>query len=209
VDRRPRRWNLSELWWALPKIGRVGNGRAIGVLSVWIWWDRFLLWRWKPKLVRPDGLIWYRLIRHRGSRVTLKDGTVISKGDSVVEIHFNNPRLLRELDDGHGSPFEALAIIEGDFAALAQMVADARLGPVRGLYTATLFSIPGRRVGFEVHPVPHTLAWSLRRYFFIGMIPIYQRDGWKQFDRMRRNRWPAELWMSTRTLQQRHLRPPA
>jgi len=149
------------------------------------------------------------LIRHRGSRVTLKDGTVINKGDSVVEIHFNNPRLLRELDDAHGSPFEALAIIEGDFAALAQMVADAKLGPVRGLYTATLFSIPGRRVGFEVHPVPHTLAWSLRRYFFIGMIPIYQRDGWKQFDRMRRNRWPAELWMSTPTLQQRHLRPPA
>lgn len=203
MDHPPRRWSLSELWWALPRIGRVGNGKAIGVLSVWLWWDKLLLRRWKLQLVRPDGVMRYRVMRHPGAPVTLKDGTVINKGDPLVEVHFDNQRLMQGLEAGEGSTFGTLERIEGDFAALSHMILEGRLGPVRGMYAATLFSIPARRVGFELHPVPHTIGWSLRRYFLIGLIPIYQRDGWKQFDRMRRTRWPAELWMSINTMRER------
>jgi hypothetical protein len=34
----------------------------------------------------------------------------------------------------------------------------------------------------------------------ISLLPIYHRDGWREFDHMRRNRWPAELWMSVNDL---------
>jgi hypothetical protein len=209
MEHRGRRWSLSELWWSLPRIGRVGNGKAIGVLSVWIWWDRMLQRRWKLELVRPDGIMRYRLMRHPGRELTLKDGTLIKHGDLLVEVHFDNARLMSGLEGVRDAPFHTLERIEKDFAVLSGEILEGKLGPVRAMYAATLFSVPARRVGFELHPVPHTLGWSLRRYFLIGLIPIYQQDGWKQFDRMRRTRWPAELWMSVKTMRERQRKAPA
>ncbi len=93
------------------------------------------------------------------------------------------------------NPWEAVARAQEDLRVLANLVAD-QTRSVRALHGITLFASPGRRLGFELHPVPHTLAWSLQRFYLISLLPIYHRDGWRQFERMRRDRWPAELWMS-------------
>ena len=90
--------------------------------------------------------------------------------------------------------------LDTDLSELALLISSGALGEPRALHGVTLFAVPGRRLGFELHPVPHSMTWSLRRYFLIGLLPIYHRDGWREFDRMRRGRWPAELWMSTRAL---------
>ena len=68
------------------------------------------------------------------------------------------------------------------------------------LHGVTLFASPGRRLGFELHPVPHTWTYAVQRFYLIALLPIYHRDGWREFDRMRRDRWPAELWMSVNHL---------
>lgn len=199
---------LRDIWWALPRLGRAGNGHAVGVLSVWIWWDRFLQRRWRLQRVRPGGIFRYRLTRHRGAKVTLKDGTVVSQGDAVIELHFDNAALMRTSTDATWNPWETMETLDADLNQLAVSVAGGSLGPIRALHGVTLFAVPGRRLGFELHAVPDTLTWSLRRYFLIGLLPIYHRDGWREFDRMRRDRWPAELWMSVNTLNQRRLKGP-
>ena len=206
----PRRvaHELSELWWALPRLGRAGHGRAIGVLSVWIWWDRFLQRRWRLTLVRPGGILRYRLAAYRGSAVTLNDGTAIKSGDRIVELHFDNATLMSVTGTSAWNPWEMMEGLDADLSELALLVSSGSLGHVRALHGVTLFAVPGRRLGFDVRPVPHTLVWSLRRYFLIGLIPIYHRDGWEEFDRMRRDRWPAELWMSTPALLGRRSRKP-
>jgi hypothetical protein len=79
---------------------------------------------------------------------------------------------------------------------------------VGALHGVTLFASPGRRLGFELHPVPHTWAWALQRFYLIALLPIYHRNGWREFDRMRRDRWPAELWMSVDELLRRANPPP-
>jgi hypothetical protein len=194
---------LADVWWTLPRLGRAGHGRAVGVLSVWILWDWFLQRRWHLQLVRAGGVFRYRLVRHHGAPVCLNDGTTIRPGDPMAELHFDNEALMAMMASASWNPWETMEALDADLTELGLMVSSGMLGPIHALHGVTLFALPGRRLGFEVHPVRHTLTWSLRRYFLIGLLPIYHRDGWREFDRMRRGRWPAELWMSVRTLLER------
>jgi hypothetical protein len=196
---------LSELWWSFPRLSSVGQGRAVGVLSIWIWWERFLQRRWRLTSVRPGAVLRYRIAQHRGATLTLNDGTKIATNDPIVELHFDNTGLMRDSRSTDWNPWGTMETISADLDELARLVAAGRLASVRALHGVTLFALPGRRLGFEYRRVPHTIGWSLRRYFLIGLLPIYHRDGWREFDRMRRDRWPAELWMSIAQLQRRGL----
>ncbi len=203
------RAKLSDLWWALPRLSRAGHGRALGVLSVWIVWNHVLEWFWRPKAVRPGGVLRYRVAHHWGRRVRLEDGTTVARGDAVLELHFDNGGLLQMTGARDWNPWETIERIDADLDVLASLVAHGRPRPVRALHGVTLFASPGRRLGFELHPVPHTWAWSLQRFYLIALLPIYHRDGWREFERMRRDRWPAELWMSVNHLLDRRHAPPA
>ena len=187
---------LSELFWALPRLSHAGNGRALGVLSIWIAWNHVLEWIWRPRGIRPSGILRYRVAHHWGRPLTLKDGTRIASGDRVVELHFDNGVLFQMSGTSDWSPWEIIERIDADLGALAAQAASGRLAQVRALHGVTLFASPGRRLGFELHPVPHTWTWSLQRFYMISFLPIYHRDGWREFDHMRRHRWPSELWMS-------------
>ena len=201
---------LHEIWWSLPRLSRAGDGRAVGILGVWVWWDHFLEWSWHPRPVRPGGVLRYRLAHHWGGRLVLSDGVVVSRGDRVVELHFDNRGLMQSSESRDWNPWTTMDKIDADLDELAAMIAAGQLGPVRALHGVTMFARPGRRLGFEVRPVRHNWNWSLQRYFLIGLLPIYHRDGWREFDRMRRDRWPAELWMSLPRLMRRlPLRAPA
>jgi YkoP-like protein len=191
---------LSELFWALPRLSRAGNGRALGVLSIWIAWNRVLEWIWRPQALRPGGILRYRLAHHWGRPLTLKDGTDIAFGNRVVELHFDNGVLYQMAGAANWHPWETFERAAADLEALAHLVVSGQLGDVRALHGVTLFASPGRRLGFELHPVPHTWTWSVQRFYMISLLPIYHRDGWREFDHMRRNRWPAELWMSVNDL---------
>jgi hypothetical protein len=207
VSDRRRPSILRELWWALPRLGRAGQGKAVGVLTIWIWWDRFLQRRWRLTKVRERGVLRYRIGRHRGPPVTLEDGTHVMKSDLILELHFDNAGLMNDSRGAGWSPWDAMEAISADLDELARLVAAGHLRSVRAFHGVTLFSAPARRLGFERHPVRHTIGWSLRRYFLIGLLPIYHRQGWKEFDRMRRDRWPAELWMSADRLPRRNEAP--
>ena len=201
---------LSDIWWTLPRLSRAGEGRAIGVLSVWVWWDRLLEWSMHPRAVRPDGVLRFRLAHHWGRRLVLDDGTVVDRGDRVIELHFDNRGLMRSTRASEWNPWTAMDKIDTDLDELARLIAAGRLRSVRALHGVTLFASPGRRLGFDIRPVRHNWNWSLQRYFLIGLLPIYHRDGWREFDRMRRDRWPAELWMSLpRLMDRRPLQAPA
>jgi hypothetical protein len=166
---------------------------------VWIAWNHILEWVWRPRAVRPGGILRYRLAHHWGRRLTLTDGTRVSFGDAVVELHFDNELLSAMAGARNWNPWAAIDRVESDLRTLAPQIGRGRLARVRALHGVTLFASPGRRLGFELHPVPHTWAWGLQRFYLISMLPIYHRNGWREFDHMRRNRWPAELWMSVRS----------
>lgn len=187
----------------LIRLSRAGGGRAVGVLSIWLWWDHLLDWYWRLRPVRPDGFLRYRLARHRGPPLTLRDGTAITPGDPLLELHFDNRRLLQRVGGGRWNPWQSFQLIDADLRTLNRLLESGELPPIRALRGVTLYAAAGPRLGFEVRPVPHTWGWALERFYLIGMLPIYHPDGWREVDRMRRGRWPGELWMSRGELARR------
>ncbi len=159
---------------------------------------------WRPRLVRPGGFFRYRIVRYRGPATVLGDGTRIAPGDLVVELHFDNRRLLALSLAGAQLPWDLLRLAREDLTELACRIGQGQLGDVRALVGITLFARAGRRLGFEVHPLPPTWYHRLQRFFFVGLIAVYHPLGWRMADRYRDRAWPGRAWMSRATLLTRY-----
>jgi hypothetical protein len=184
--------------WQLLRLGRASGGRAAGVLSVWVAWERFVSRRQRIRPLRPGAVLRTSDGRHHGPPVTLRDGTVVAPGDPIVELHFDNRRLA-ELAAAH-RPWDLAGRIGADLRLLAEREAG---GPPRALHGVTMFAAAGPRFGFEVRPLPRTRRAALERFFMAGLVMLYHPGGWDAVRRQAR-RWPGELWMSPAALRRRH-----
>jgi YkoP-like protein len=199
---RERNW-LNRFPWSLLRLGRSGGGRAFGVISVWVWWERFTNWRARVRPVNPESFLSYAPSHYGGKERTLGDGTVLHKGDRIIELHFNNAFITRMIVDGRFTPWRALRLAARDIEVLQRRVVAGDLGDVRALHAITLFASTGTRIGMEVRPLPHSPYWGLVRYFMVGLIALHHPDGWKHASRSRESMWPGELWLGIETMRRR------
>jgi hypothetical protein len=190
-----RAWELLRLGWA-------ADGRAVGVLDVWICWERFLGWWQRIRPVRPQGVLRYSVARHRGRRVVLRDGTLVDTGDLVVELHLDNRRLV-ELARSRTKPWGLLRIGRGDLAALQRLLSTGELRQVKALHGVTLFATAGRRLGFESRPLRRSWYQALQRFFMAGLVMLYHPAGWEAVQHQG-DRWPSEVCMSVTALDDRY-----
>jgi len=181
-------------------------GRARGFLRFWPVWERITL------LVHPTQPIPHatanvmrtQLTRWRGRPITLPDGTHVTRGDLVVELHVNNRALGEVL--AHASDWRLLPLIADDLRALAG-AAGTPVFPreVRAVYGFTLLSRAAPRLGFTVRSRPHTVRAWLDRVFLMGLLPLYNPRG---LDRLQQGTiytsYPAEVWMSCDELLRRY-----
>lgn len=174
------------------------------MLAVWLGWESLTELVWRPQHVRPGGFFRYRIVYYRGPATTLADGTRIEPGDRVVELHFDNRRLLALSFAGAQLPWELLKLAREDLAELACRIARGELDEVKALVGITLFARAGRRLGFEVHPLPPTWYTRLQRFFFVGLVAVYHPLGWRMAERYRERAWPGQTWMSRNTLLARY-----
>jgi hypothetical protein len=157
--------------------------------------------RTRLRPVQSGGVLAYSLRRHKGRRVRLADGTVISFGDLVLEVHLDNGAMTQAAGT---SPWRRLELARADLAVLGQAVADARFGPVRAAHGTALLGVAGRRIGFELYRLPRTWKWRIERIFLVGMDVIHHPQGTRRLHRPGAERWPSELWMSRATLLDRY-----
>jgi hypothetical protein len=188
--------------WSLLRMGWAKRGRAVGVLSVWVFVEHLTARLHRVRPVRPQAMLRYALERHKGQRAVLHDGTVIASGDPIIELHFDNRRLV-ELTRAGTSPWPLLQAARGDLAALEAVVASGALGDIKALHGLTLFAPAGTRLGFEARPLPRTPRFAMQRYFMAGLVMLYHPGGWEAAAR-HRTRWPGEVWMSRASLTHRY-----
>lgn len=182
------------------------SGLARGFLRAWPLWERIKR-RMEPVMPipgAPHGLFLIHIGRYHGRPITLPDGTTISRGDLVYELHLNNQQLARA---------------EGDLGLIPQLRADLRAlaawvrrsgslpGP-RALYGFSLMSPGARRLGFTTRDRPLTLKVRLDRFFLVGLLALYNVRG---VERLRRGttyrHYPQEIWMSLDELMRRYGTP--
>ncbi len=193
---------LSRFAWLLLRLGKAGEGRAVGVLTVWSWWERLTTWWQHVRPVQAGGVLRFNLTRYRGPDVVLRDGSVVHAGDRIVELHLDNRALLARAAEARANPWSLVRAVDGDLEALRGRIAAGRLGEVRALHGVSLFARAGARLGFEVRPLPTTWQWTLVRFFFVGLVALYHHQGWKAAS-VAAGRWPGEVWMSRAALERR------
>ncbi|MFI5282638.1 MAG: YkoP family protein [Candidatus Dormibacterales bacterium] len=179
------------------RLGRAGAGRATGPLAVWAGWERLMLRRHPLREARPGGLLLFRVEHQRGADHRLKDGSLVRHGDPIVELHLANRRLLAMRTEPGYSTWRVMRTLRSDLVALGQRIAAGELGPVAALHGVSLIGAGGGLAGFEVGELPHTWRTALERYFLAGLDAVYHPAGLDRLRGRARERWPAEVWMSS------------
>ncbi len=169
---------------------------------MWLGWERLTDWWWHLRTLRPDGIFRYRVATYRGRPVTLEDGSTVRPGDRMIDLHFDNRRLLQAAAAPSSTPWNLMRMAREDLRALAALVEAGALGEVRAVRGVTLFARAGRRLGFEVRPLPANWYTRLQRFFFVGLLAVYHPRGWQAAERLRERGWPGEVWMSRQRLLQ-------
>jgi hypothetical protein len=170
----------------------------------WVTW----LERWFERRyhIRPiaDGSYVFRLgiIRHRGLRVTLGDGTIVAPGDPVAELHLDNRRVAALHAEGRAG----LRYRREVFRFLPVLARELRTRPeyraINAVCGASLFWEEAVLAGFENRRLPAFTRWWLtwwERFLLARFHPAGRRrleQGGRTEIRL--------LWISRRTLLERY-----
>jgi len=164
--------------------------------SGWLegWFER----RYKIRPIGSGGYVMrIGLIRYRGPRVELADGTVVTAGDTVGELHMDNLRAQALHRGGHGG----LKFRREIFRALPVLGTDLSTKPeyrsVRAVCGASLFWAEAARAGFEHRPLPAFERWWLT-WWERHLMARYHPEGRQRLDAGHRTEL-RQIWIS-RTL---------
>lgn len=192
-----------HLFWRLS--ARAQAGRAQGLLRVWPLWERLArcIWPTVPIPGAPYHVFAVHFTHHRGDGIDLADGTVVCRGDRVVELHFNNEIVAQQVSRRLYQLWEAT---RGDLEALAAWL--EHIDPevdIKALYGVTLLAAGARRLGFTTHQRPYTLQTRLDRFFLTGLLALYSSQGIQRLTRgSTYGSYPQEVWMSRAELRRRY-----
>lgn len=186
--------------WLLMRIGSAGDGQARGSLSVWLWYERLCFRLWHVKEIRPGGIMSYSISSYKGPPRILKDGTELRQGDRLVELHVNNRFTSQMFSGDRVMLWRGIRITYDDLIRLMLDTRDGQHGDVRAIHGISLLSHIGWRVHAEIEEMPHTLGWSIVRYFMVGLIIVYHPGGWKRARHLRGDLWPGEVWIGIESI---------
>jgi len=193
---RLRKWWL-DLPWMVLHLGRAGNGRALGVISVWIGWEHLTLKGHRIQPVQPGSLFQFRVDVHRGADHRLADGTMVHRNDPIIELHLDNRGLLAMREGPGYSTWRTVHTLRSDLTALGVRLSAGEFGRVVAVHGVSLMGAAGGVLGFETQELPHTLKTAFQRYFLAGLDAVYHPAGLDRLDSRARGRWPVEVWMSS------------
>jgi hypothetical protein len=203
-DERGARRGRVGAGWRLA--GRTGGGHARGFLRFWPVWERVMHAYTHPVAIpnAPHGLFEMRFMRYHAQPITLSDGTHVSPGDRVAELHFRNSEL-RDAIAKNGQ-WRVILMLRDELAALAQWSQQESFPPgVRAIWGLSMLGRAAPRLGFTVRERPHTIHAWFDRFFLLGLLALYNRSGTARLARgTTYSGYPVELWMSRGELERRY-----
>ena len=194
----------SALGWKLALQTRAGQ--AHGLLLFWPLWESFTRRIWHLQTV-PDGphrLLEVRFTRYTGKGFVLPDGTRISRGDSILELHFRN-RAFLEVGE-HAPAWEYMQMIAQNLSALASWMQQPDFpGQPLAICGTTLLYRGAPRLGFVLRRRPKNMYTYLERFFMTGLLVLYHRQGGARLQQgTTYGTYAQEVWMSRATLLKRY-----
>jgi hypothetical protein len=199
ITRRLTQSENASLAWRIIA-GGTKPGEAHGLLKAWPEWERLARRLW-PVFEIPGasyGLLCLRITSYRGETMVLPDTTTVAPGAILGELHCNNSAIF-ELVSQHGNPFAAC---REDLKSLSSWIVQDQLGrQIEAIYSCTILTTAAQRLGFTVREKPITLRQRLEKFFFKGLLLLYNQEGLVRIQHgSTTNAYPADIWLSRREL---------
>jgi hypothetical protein len=215
--REPRRF-LS--FCAVPQTGRkfptkarpfwrlIGNrsraGHAQGLLRAWAVWELLSKYLWPTQAIpgAPDGMLKIRILSYRGNRTRLPDGTLVSPGDLVAELHCDNGAIVA-LGRRRINRYRAC---RWELRSLARWAVHVPVATeIKAFYGITMLWWAAARLGFVVRQRDSGWRSRLDRLFMGGLLLLYSDDAADRATRGKTlDQYPREVWLSRAELIRRY-----
>lgn len=182
------------------------------ILGLWPFLDILFSWYLRLKPLRQDkiGTINIELRCHRGRPVKLDDGSVISPGDPLIELHLNNAWFLhkkRTIDSPANMIWEFLSAFSQDIKYLAEQIAEGKFAPeIKAVHGMTLLHRGSQRLGFTVMELPDTPWKRLPQFYLAGLMQTYHLQGARRLATGTKPLVLKEVWMSRLKLLEKYRR---
>lgn len=163
--------------------------------------DRLLriIYHIRPLKADDSGIIRFSLRYYKGPTKVLNDGSKVTTGDTIMELHLNNAWFKRRRNLNLGasqSTREFLGCLAQDLRFLAQQIASGLFGNITALHGNTLLHVAARRLGFQVEELPPSLWKKMARFYMAGLMQINHMRG-DEVSGLREKPWELkEVWFS-------------
>lgn len=153
------------------------------IVGLWLTWELVFQWMFQLKTINPkDPFMHIRMRKYRGKPVELGDGSLLCKGDKVIELHIDNRQLFELGIRSRSSAQLAIRMIrrmEEGLPMLAEVISkDVKLAQAKALYGVSMINRGPEKFGFKVHDLPDTLfTRSSTVYLKILMSVIHPAGG--------------------------------
>lgn len=162
-------------------------------IQLWLTWEKVFHAVFRLKTVGETAApaFHYRVTTYNGEKLQFASGKHIEKGDSIVELHFDN-KMLSTIAAKSSSPvttgIRMLREVEHALPQLAdQIAADPEAKDIKAVYGVTMIHRGADRLGFEIFPLPDGLFARSTRVYLRLLVSVLT-NGKKQTSKSRKRR---------------------
>ncbi|WP_270164529.1 polysaccharide deacetylase family protein [Paenibacillus sp. SYP-B4298] len=183
------------------------------LIGLWLGWERLfhLLFRLVP-VKEGGGMFHYRIRTYHGQTLQLPEGQQIASNDKIVELHFDNKRLLEVMRTSKSLVQVAIIMIrevEKALPGMAQQLAARReLGEVRGIYGISMINRGSENFGFTVLDLPKGIFSRLTQVYLKLLLSVLHPTGLSRLKDKRSVLSPKIMAMSMKEFNRRYVSKP-
>ncbi|NBD26028.1 polysaccharide deacetylase family protein [Paenibacillus sp. T1] len=158
----------------------IGWTKRIAV-ACWMGWERVFHVLFRVKEVAEDCIFYYRIVPYHGKTLELSDGRSITDKDRVVEIHFDNRKLVKLMTESRSMMQLAVMLIREAKKGMPQLAhklaADESVQPAKGIYGVSMINRGVEQFGFDVLPMPKGLFDTSTRFYLKLLLRVLNPAG--------------------------------
>ncbi|XEC93113.1 polysaccharide deacetylase family protein [Paenibacillus tarimensis] len=179
------------------------------VVSLWMGWERLfhILFRLEP-IDGGKSIFHFRIREYKGEPLQLNNGARIGKNDRIIELHFDNGKLLHAMRGSKSVLHTAIYMIrevEKAMPKLAAQIAGRReYEDVRGLYGISMIHRGSESFGFHVFDLPEGLFNKMTQFYLRLLIKVLHPAGKGRMDGKRASLVPRMMVMSMEDFYRRY-----
>ncbi|WP_256208689.1 polysaccharide deacetylase family protein [Paenibacillus sp. CF384] len=154
------------------------------LIACWMGWEQVFHVLFRVKSGGEGSIFHIRLVPYPGQTLELSDGRRIEHKDPVIELHFDNHKLLRMMTESRSMMHVAIMLIrevqKGMPKLAQQLVGNKEYEHAKGLYGVSMINRGAEQFGFSVLPIPKGLFDYSTRLYLKLLLRVLHPSGKKR-----------------------------